>query len=112
MSDFKCPICLRETESKERNKTIQLYGEGTEHAVCDSCADIVEMLRGGSPEDSEVIPVRLSIFHRALLARFAPFWGKTDADVLKALVLRWIEGNIASPSVVLLCQMNEKVKEE
>lgn len=109
--NFKCPICLRKAESKKEPKTIQLYGNGTEHAVCGSCADIVEMLRGGSPDDAGVLVVRLSVFHRALLARFAPFWGKTDAEVLKTLAMRWIEGNIGIPNIMMLCQTNERVKE-
>lgn len=110
MSNFKCPICLRETERKKEHKTTQLYGNGTEHSVCDSCADVVDMLRGGSPEESCVLVVRLSVFHRALLSGFSPFWGKNDAEVLKALAMRWIEENIGTNSVVLLCEMNEKVK--
>lgn len=112
MPTFKCPLCHRETEEKKRHKSIQLYSTDTEHAVCDSCADVVAMLRGGSVEDSEVLIIRLSVFHRAMLARFAPFWGKTDAEVLKALAMRWIEGNTGVPNIMMLCQMNERVKEE
>lgn len=111
MSDFQCPICLRETKSKEKHETIQLYGKGTEHVVCDSCAEVIEMLRSGSAEDSEVVVMRMSVFHKTLLSRFTPFWGKNDAEVIKAIVLRWIETNIGTPNILLLCELNKKVKD-
>lgn len=112
MLDFKCPICLRESESNKAHKTFQLYGTETKHIICDSCADIVTMLRGGSAKDSEVLIIRLSVFHRALLARFAPFWGKNDAEVIKALAMRWIEENIVTDKVMFLSGLNEMVKDE